>query len=169
MIRYLAVALALALPALGGCPDCESDPTGLVVDFERCDDLCGMTAGGEGEVWVGETIHPAEHGLYLKGPAVAVGPVLATVDFARAPELHITTNCPVGVLSWLDEQAGGGYRLTVGLPDGPAVPWPGDFARINVVWPSVPPDPLAIVELAVTVDAGECVVDQIEVTYPGGC
>ncbi len=169
MIRYFAVALALALPALGGCPDCEPHPTALAVGFEHCDGLCGMDAGGEGEVRVGETIHPGEHGLYLTGPAVVVGPVMATVNFARAPELRLTTSCADGVLAWLDPQAGGGYRLTLSLPDGPDTPWNGDFQRITVPWPSVPPDPLAIVELAVTAGAGQCVVDQIEVIYPEGC
>ena len=168
MIRYLAVALALALPALGGCPDCESDPTALMVDFERCDGLCGMTAGGEGQVWIGETIHPAEHGLYLEGAASAAGPITATVDVARAPELRVTTSCPTGALAWLDPVAGG-YRLRITLPDGPAAPWTGDFRRITVPWPATPPDPLAIVELVVTGQSGQCVIDEIEVSYPEGC
>lgn len=118
---------------------------------------------------VGETIHPAEHGLYLQGAATATGPVTATVDFARAPELRVTTSCPNGVLAWLDPLAGGGYRLTLVLPDGPQVPWNGDFDRVTVPWPSVSPQPLAIVELSVDNGAGQCVIDQIEVSYPEGC
>jgi hypothetical protein len=165
-------AALLAALALVGCT-CP-DPSAVIhASFEHCADAtCGWQAGEGIELERVETIHPAEHGLALRGFGEARLAVSAQVSTLEQGGLWIeaTSTCGGTATAAATALPSGGYRVTLWLPfddppEGPAY---------QALWAALPgpvglADTLVVEELVVVNRREHCVIDEVRIMAESYC
>jgi hypothetical protein len=172
-MKWLAT-IALALLS-AGCP-CDVGYPGFDSDFEYCNDTCGWSASGTGELRHVETIHPGEHGVELSGSiTISHATQVTGGDYYNDGQwIEYVSNCRGPVRVEVVTAPQGGYELIVTLPPGhtSSTSYEYEYDLVHVTVPPIEIEQYSTYTLsgiAIKNQSGRCVIDQVRIMTPAEC